>query len=601
MSSNRITAVERIALLVALIQKYCFEIKTLDAVRLAKDLANTIDECKFSDIHGRLEDEFMAFFPEHWTKRTQFLLVVSRYWPEILHELGKDDVEPRRHILSYHSSSSSQFVCTTRGLSTQFDPRVLKNKVHIMETEDIFEEISFITSIIEGNPAGATTAIVSPSMAFSLLLTYRLKEEGMSYTSYVSNEIDELPPGFLREIHENFEFTNDAEKTRIADELSPFAEVIKSRRAVSIVGIDDIKFLDQDLIICTEMNESVWRPLDSGQYWLHSALHKKLGLTPKTKQDIEDDFYACFNDVADVYLLRSKSDGNLRSDKSSILSKFEAVCRKHSCNVDYIDISNPAPESFQTTSYVINKSSFKLPDRISTNDVDLLMRNPLGFYAKKVLNLCSTEHDENKAELAIAFKNFMKSRHSGSEESLQLLEVIKAIDPFWYQKCQSICDWFDSTMDSNIVAHSGIQGQIRLHDWSDIELYGTCDRLEEHTKFSRLIIYKMSAANAGVDILHGGDHSVMATCLIAEDGGFGPDVRPIKEVQILAVASSTLGDAGTPIEIKNFKISSDMVDAFEKKLYAVLSGYSDPGISATMALECESDLKYNKFKHFERT
>ena len=106
MSLNRISKLERIEILADLVEKYCGNSNIVDTIHLAKDLATVIDELNYSGISlSKLSEDFMIFFPEHWKKRTQFLMIVSKYWPEILKEMNLKDVENSRgRGVVYHTA-----------------------------------------------------------------------------------------------------------------------------------------------------------------------------------------------------------------------------------------------------------------------------------------------------------------------------------------------------------------------------------------------------------------------------------------------------------------------------------------------------------------
>ncbi|MDR0630548.1 MAG: hypothetical protein LBF70_00735 [Holosporales bacterium] len=95
MNSEKISKIERISILTRLILKYSPNLKTIEAVRLAKDLARVIDELNFFKVNlNSLRKEFTYNFPEHWKKRTEFFLIVMNHWPQILQSLDKKDVDP---------------------------------------------------------------------------------------------------------------------------------------------------------------------------------------------------------------------------------------------------------------------------------------------------------------------------------------------------------------------------------------------------------------------------------------------------------------------------------------------------------------------------
>ncbi|MDR0942854.1 MAG: hypothetical protein LBM19_04615 [Holosporales bacterium] len=575
---SKLSEIKRLSILAELIKKYCFDLGILEIVKLAKELAGVIDELNFYKIDlKKLTDDFVLFFPEHWKKRTQFLLIVTKYWPEILKENGKEQVVPNKS--AYHASD---FQCLTKDLRLQLSPKDIKNTVRIFEAEDLLGEIDFVINVVKNN-SGKTIAIVSPNKDFSALLSYRFENEGIDYTSYVSNSFKELSAEFLNEIDGNFKDVSKEEKPRLIKELSSLAEVVKIQKNVSIVSVGDIKFLTSDIILLSELNEKFWSPRDGGEYWLHKFLRRKIGLTASTKNTMEDDFYSCFNGTSEIYLTRAKKINGIGEGKSSILSKFEAVYKKNDVKLDRIADCSQNYCFISSNSFEIKKEFLKSPNEITTGDVELLMKEPQGFYAKNILNLRPVEVENDKREFVIAFKNFMRSYFCDKSQATAWLNVIKNIDFFGYQKCLKVMEWLKKRNFMG-MSYNDIPGRMSFPRF-DITIRGRCDRVEEEGDVSRLIMYKTTVSQSTKDIIYGDDSSIMTTCLIAEKGGFEDIKLPIREIQIWSLSE--------PVDVKSIEISRDLIDHFELRL--------------NEALECDymnyqnnNKLRYDKYKHFKR-
>ena len=94
MSSDSLFKIEQISILTKLVSKFCDRNNTLECIKLAKDLENVIEELNFYNIDlPELSNEFLSIFPEHWKQRMQFLLIVTKYWPQILQDLVKTNTD----------------------------------------------------------------------------------------------------------------------------------------------------------------------------------------------------------------------------------------------------------------------------------------------------------------------------------------------------------------------------------------------------------------------------------------------------------------------------------------------------------------------------
>ena len=529
-------------------------------------------------------------FPEHWKKRTIFLKIITKYWPEILNEQNKIDVDQNFKKYKYD--------CSTFGLSSGLDLHSIKNRIKICETDHIYQEIDFATQIMQSN-GSKKISLISPDKNFSELLTNRLKFENISYNLHIDGcqNSDELSEEFKNEVLTKFKNLDQSVLKKLLKELACFEKTdINSNSNVSIIGIKDIKYIiDSEIIICTSLNEDSWKTRENGAYWLHSSIRKKLNLPINNKKFIEDDFFSMFNNMSEIYLTRSKKISGQSTTKSSLLAKFEIRCKKEHINIESIvskkmDIAKIVPPSSPN----VLPEFFVLPSEINANRLEQLMKDPYSFYAKDVLGLTSNDIDQAKKDFSIAFKSLMRSYFEDKSKTKPWLDFIKDLDFFGYQKCNNIINWLDENPRQVDTSYNNILGKISWDNFF-LDLYAYCDRIEICNGFSSIIRYQTSFNQFTKEIIYGADSSLMTTCLIASKGGFKEIKSPVKDIQIWSIA----GTGDDPISIKTLEISQDLIDQFEKRLYETISGYREN--SKTMIdLTCDKKLKNNRYKHFER-
>lgn len=612
---SSINPIERISILSRLVLKYCGDFSFIDSVKLAKDLANTIDELNSFNISLKtLEEEFITFFPEHWKKRTQFLLIITKYWPEILSELNKEDVE-KNHNTNY------KFKCISKNIRKEIDIKEIKNKINIFNANDIYEEIDFIIQTIKNN-LSKTISIVSSDASFSEVLYNRLQLEKIDFSSNFENfdrsdeniksfldnlndlknteNINQDLSNFLEEINKNFgDFMDVSEKDfrKLITLMLDFLILEKKKKNISIIKVGDIKYSCDDIIIATSLNMDSWKFKDKGGYWLHPSIRKKIGLPDPNsfKTLLEDDFYSLFNNISEVFLTRSSKINGSNCYKSSILSKFELTCKKQNLPLIYCSFArNFSTKNDYIQPKLVNSYCY-FPHELSSKSIELLMQNPDAFYAKEILGLTPIDTDTKLRDLSIFFKNLMHSYFKKDQKAEAWLDLIKSIDFFNYQKCKNIINWLERRDKGYFNSFNNVKGAMNLNiNNSQLTIFSFADRIEKNHDGASLITYKLSSSTSTKEILYGAKSSILTTCLIAKKGGFENLKSQINEIQIWSISAYE----ENPIDIKTLEINNDLIDNFEYRLRDVLNKYSQ-GVDAFDS-QHELKQKFNRYKHFER-
>ncbi|MDR0630734.1 MAG: hypothetical protein LBF70_01735 [Holosporales bacterium] len=454
--------------------------------------------------------------------------------------------------------------------------QIVNKDITIFEADNMFQEIDFIVMNIKED-VSKTITIISPNKLFSKLICFRLNTENIDHNSYLSDfwgDSNIYNHDFLDEISKHFgDIRSDSENDsrKLIEELSCLFEFEKKSAKINV--INSVQSLSADVVICVSMNEEDWSPMMCGAYWLHQSLRRKIGLNSSEffKRRLEEKFITLLKGNSDVILTRSKKSNGLNLCKSSILKKLELLCKKNHKDLKCCSFSKYFNQSYVDSEPVCNNQRI-----LTVKDLEFLMKDPSGFYAKNILELESDDFDKTQRNIRYAMKmvvmDFFKSGESGA---LNWLSFIRDIDFFSYQQGKNIVGWLKEREYTG-VAYNNIFGRVAN---KNVDLSGYIDRVENDV----MIVYTTSIFPLTADILYGADCSIVAICWIAEQGGFQEISKPIREVQIWNIGSF-------PVLVKSIEISEDVIVEFENRLYDAMNGNYTP----------ETKLEYDIYKHFKR-
>lgn len=170
---------------------------------------------------------------------------------------------------------------------------------------------------------------------------------------------------------------------------------------LAILGLLEARLLSYDHIILAGLNEGSWPQLHSPDPWMSRAMRSAVDLAPPDQRvgQMAHDFVQLAS-APDVTLLRSERAGGAPSQPSRWLLRLDAVLRllgaekallpteswlEWSANLDRPDDLLPCAAP------AVKLSKRYLPERLSVSDIELWVRDPYAFYAKKVLGLYALE------------------------------------------------------------------------------------------------------------------------------------------------------------------------------------------------------------------
>lgn len=332
--------------------------------------------------------------------------------------------------------------------------------------------------------------------------------------------------------------------------------IIRSNSApqVSILSPDNSLYLNFDLVILGDMNGDIKCMSNKLDMWIASALRRSLDL-----MNSEEEFQAKMQDFylllcnKEVILTRAKKVNNAVNSSSKFWQQLLHLAKRGKMpNADskngYLEVLRHYLYDQNTpvnAEFLVGSTCF--PEKVSVTNLELLIKNPHGFYAKNILRLYP--HDElNKQALNAEFGTLLhaiicaynKLPEIGnletflqlSELELKKLYADEFITNLWWPKIASIgsayVDFAYARGAKKI--YSEIYGQMYVDiDDKKQRIIAIADEIVINADGSvHIIDYKTGTLSTKKDVLSGTSPQLIVEGLILARGGFKglPRVNP---------------------------------------------------------------------------
>lgn len=368
-----------------------------------------------------------------------------------------------------------------------------------------------------------------------------------------------------------------------------FAQGIGSR--VRILGALEARQNQTDVTILAGLNEGVWPKGEQTDPWLNRPMRLALGL-PDPQRQIglsAHDFCLGFNSQK-VYLTRSLKAQGRATMASRWWQRLEALMG--------------APASLKPTpwqSWARNLSAFSgptpcgqpaplppqeaRPKVYSATDIDHLMRDPYGFYARKVLKIKAMEWLEPELSMRDwgirvhgALDAFARLPAPTFERLLQLGESAfqdllsdPTVATFWWPRFSQMATWFFDQWAGLAPLRRHVFSEYRGRiDLNDFEIKSIADRIDHFADGSITIVdYKTGEPPSEKLVLLGLAPQLLIEAFILHQGGF-PD---IPSPQGFNAEFWHLKGGNEGGKIKGIKITPDHIHQTEEGLSRLLHHY----------------------------
>jgi ATP-dependent helicase/nuclease subunit B len=435
----------------------------------------------------------------------------------------------------------------------------------------------------------------------------------------------------LREILE-LQWSRQIEPHRFPEILKSLIQDVNVPLAYSdsqifIIQLTQAIFIDFDLVFIPDLNNSSYSVKASGNRFLSLQMESDLGIYHSVSQIgiMIYHFYLLLNN-RHVILTRSKKHvGQKLNDKSDLILRLEQIFSLHNISINMnrseeISIGNEV--ALDNLAEQANKVILPyFPDRISVSDLELLIRNPYNFYAKKILHLKMINDlstDLKLAHFGQLFHNivdeynkkYCNRSYSEMQEiieylidtNMEFLEYPGYIKNTWKVKLSATLKEFitldQQARDQGATIYSEIKGEVNLLvGEKTITITAIADRIELYPDGKiKIIDYKTGSIPTMKEINTGLSPQMIIESLIISDGKFrGIDIIQTEDMQIEYIKISS---SKPYINITNIKLSKEELELHKSGTINLLSHY----INNMEITNIESPLavKYDHYKNLAR-
>ena len=304
-------------------------------------------------------------------------------------------------------------------------------------------------------------------------------------------------------------------------------EFISSAHAVSFVG---------DVVILASLSEGVWGR--KGQDWLSTTVRDALNLpNSETQSNLGEARFLRAMEGRIVYLTRHRLEDGRELDPFWGLEKIRSEL-----------VVKEAPSTLSMVARRYDKRpeprplAIYRPKRLSISDMGLLIRDPYGFYAKKILKLTPFLLDPDTSQpfykgqmihniVHKALSDPMYEAKSTDERQRILRDkwrqkideqsISQTSCVFWTQEFDHIAQWFSrSPLEGAYVCEH--KGNYRFMLGADIfHIHGIADRIDWNEGKLWIIDYKTGALPSRRDIESAYHPQLFLEALMAWKKGFG--------------------------------------------------------------------------------
>jgi ATP-dependent helicase/nuclease subunit B len=389
----------------------------------------------------------------------------------------------------------------------------------------------------------------------------------------------------------------------------------KSSAHVTVLNSQDAAFLDFDTFILCDCNEGSFPAKSRPDPWMNNKMRQTLGLKSEAEYlgTSHYHFYLLMQ-KKNLYITRSLKNQGRDQIASRFLTYYGIASLgldpRVSCSKGFLRPLDQVREKQH------EKNLF--PSTISATSLELLIRNPYGFYAKKILGLSKINDINEEVRLADfgslihdIFEQYAHCYDASSNKLELLLDISNEVfanfhdhhkKDLWRQKFIAMAGEFialdEARRQEAAHLYSEAYGEITLTiRGNPIKLTAIADRIEL-TKSGELFImdYKTGAVPQASEVRSGIAPQLILEAIIAAEGGFKtiPAIVPTKIIYI------KIASAQPYFQITEIEITQEDLEAHKRGLIDLLGYYLKGDAVYLPTPDPRYEPKYNDYKHLAR-
>ncbi|MDR0555982.1 MAG: PD-(D/E)XK nuclease family protein, partial [Holosporaceae bacterium] len=290
---------------------------------------------------------------------------------------------------------------------------------------------------------------------------------------------------------------------------------------VTIFDLNTVQLLNTDLTILTDINEESWGR-SNGKERLLQTMKRYFGIR-KGPEKLHLAIFMQLLRRTNVLMTRSIWIDGDRRQCYRYVDTIDPEAHRERCSQAQVSLAAGNPIPFTAPSPDISQR----PKSFWVSDIDLLLRNPYAFYAKKILRLSTMAH-LNELENIIGnclhkvLECFGKSSKRNLSELLQIAQK-HGLSPrnlgLWYFRLNRIFSFIIRQMNNSRI-HVEIEGKLSMPNLCEVKC--KADRIDVGANGQLSIIdYKTGHAPSVAQVTRGEKMQLPLAAIIAKKGGFG--------------------------------------------------------------------------------
>ena len=395
---------------------------------------------------------------------------------------------------------------------------------------------------------------------------------------------------------------------------------------------EDAALLKFDLVILTNFSEGEWPTSPLSNPWFSRQMQDELKLySQQIRWGLSlYDFYLLLHNSHVVITRFKKQEGKSELLPSSYIKRLQILLDLFQNSTSVNDIVNrhtlvqtvgTSPSDVDDSSNVFTAATSDFfPDRLSATDIEILIRSPYSFYAKKILRLRKQEslaNGPNLAEFGSFIHKIIEQYTKAYNNSLRAQDALSyildissnilannilpmATKLVWRNKFAAFAEEFvefdlNRRSDAKEI-YAEIAGETFIETSNQkIKITTIADRIEVDTQGQLTIIdYKTGVVPTRKDILSGLSPQLIVESLIALDSGF--NIANVKISNAPRIIYVKIASSKPYIKTTEMQLTSIELKEHCMGLQRLLNKYSScKEFSSQLDL-----LKYNDYKNLTR-
>ncbi|MHA1558213.1 MAG: PD-(D/E)XK nuclease family protein [Alphaproteobacteria bacterium] len=383
---------------------------------------------------------------------------------------------------------------------------------------------------------------------------------------------------------------------------------------VYIMDFSEVNFGKPSVVILSEMNEDALVK-NNKNTWLNDSMRDAIGLPSSKKATGIFAYHFCaWLNASLVYVTRSLMNERSPTIENRFVQRLKAHAYKNNISIApklpwILWEKQLAYEKIEITKSAPTPPTNARPKRFYVTDIEKLMRDPYGFYAKRCLNLLPLQEIERPFErldwgimlhaiLERCIKEGIKNPNCLIKIAEPYFEKEPILKIFLKEKFYLIVEWFYKKLRERSLKSSFAE---QRGEWSfDIDgcaitLLGIADRIDyDKSGNVHIVDYKTGQTPSLKDMANGFSPQLFLEALIAYKGGLGCN-KNIKTVSFWKMTG--IDEGGEEICLP---VTPNDLNKIECGLKNLISYFLKSETPYHICPSSQKAPRYNEYAHLER-